>query len=452
MQLTVTRQQAQTVSGLAVQNSPEWFVRKLLQGKPYAKQVEILNSVRDHRRTSVVGCNSSGKDWAAARAVLWWLHAHEPAKALILGPTHRQIDDIVFNEMRVAHRGAPAIDGYPLRGRVFDTARYHIDPENWARGIATNDEYNLQGFHSPNLLVVVTEAHAIPKNDFDAVLRLGPKRVLFAGNPFITQGPFYDSHHQSRARWHQIQISAFDTPNLNGGDIPGMVTAEDIADKREEWGEDSPLFIGSVKGDFPDNLDDSIVPLWAAVEAGQRQVESPEGPVVLGVDVARSGEDKTVVIRRQGNQARIVWRAHGSDTTKVVGWIHNYVLEVGDVDTVIVDGVGIGAGVVDGLKEIGLPSTRVVDFVGGAIARKPKRFMNAIGECWWAMRKWYLSEEVDTDDDGALIGQVSGRQFEIQSDRRIKLQSKKELPKSPDEADALAMTFGAEGRGVKVWV
>jgi len=439
------------VSGLAVQNSPEFFVRNMLQGEPYAKQVEILNAVRDYRRTSVVGCNSSGKDWAAARAVLWWLHSYEPAKAVILGPTHRQIDDIVFNEMRVAHRSAPPIDGYPLRGRVFETARYFIDAENWARGLATDNEYNLQGFHSPNLLVVVTEAHAIPKKDFDAVLRLNPKRVLFSGNPFISAGPFYDSHHQSRDRWHQTAISAFDTPNLNGGNVPGMVTAEDIEDKREEWGEDSPMYIGSVLGKFPDDLDDSIVPLWAAVEAGQRVIDEPEGPVILGVDVARSGEDKTVIIRRQGNQARIVWRAHGSDTTKVVGWIHNYVREVGDVDTVIVDGVGIGAGVVDGLKDLALP-IRLVDFVGGASARKPDRFMNAIGECWWEMRKWYLSEVVDTDDDGALIGQVSGRQFEIQSDRRIKLQGKKELSKSPDEADALAMTFGGGRRPSVTWV
>ena len=115
------------------------------------------------------------------------------------------------------------------------------------------------------------------------------------------------------------------------------------------------------------------------------------------------------------------------------------------------DGVGIGAGVVDGLKDLALP-IRLVDFVGGASARKPDRFMNAIGECWWEMRKWYLSEVVDTDDDGALIGQVSGRQFEIQSDRRIKLQGKKELSKSPDEADALAMTFGGGRRPSVTWV
>ena len=89
--------------------------------------------------------------------------------------------------------------------------------------------------------------------------------------------------------------------------IPGMVTQEDIDDRKEEWGEDSSMYVGSVLGKFPDNLDDAVVPLWAATEAANRGME-PEGPVVLACDVARFGHDKTVVVRRQGPVARIVWR------------------------------------------------------------------------------------------------------------------------------------------------
>ena len=82
--------------------SPVEFVREMLGGEPYSKQEEVLRSVAESRRTSVVGCNGSGKDWAAARAVLWWLHTRSPSKAVVTGPTSRQVDHIVWNEIRQA--------------------------------------------------------------------------------------------------------------------------------------------------------------------------------------------------------------------------------------------------------------------------------------------------------------------------------------------------------------
>ena len=80
--------------------SPVDFVRQTLGDEPYSKQEEMLMGVLESRRTSVVGCNGSGKDWAAARAVLWWLHTRSPAKAVVTGPTSRQVDRIVWNEIR----------------------------------------------------------------------------------------------------------------------------------------------------------------------------------------------------------------------------------------------------------------------------------------------------------------------------------------------------------------
>ena len=272
-------------------------MREMLGGEPYSKQEEVLRSVAESRRTSVVGCNGSGKDWAAARAVLWWLHTRSPSKAVVTGPTSRQVDHIVWNEIRHAYAGSEG----RLKGRMFKTSRYEVDDRTFAIGFATNSPYNLQGFHSPNLLVVITEAHAVSDGDMDGLRRLNPARLLMTGNPFTSAGAFYDSHHLRRELYRRVRIGASDTPNVEAGRVvvPGMITEEDIADRKAEWGARSAQYVGGVLGEFPEGLDDVLVSLRAATEAAGRSL-APSGQVVLGCDVARFGHDKTVVVRRQG--------------------------------------------------------------------------------------------------------------------------------------------------------
>ena len=427
---------------------PVTFVQEVLKERPYDKQIEILKAAAQSRRISVVGCNGSGKDWAAARAVLWWVHSRSPAKAIVTGPTTRQVDDIVWNEIRAAYGQAP--DRFP--GRMFRTSRYEIDDQTFALGFVSSSPYNLQGFHSPNLMVVITEAHAVRQAEMDAVRRLNPSCLLMTGNPFATAGVFYDSHHSRRELYRTVQIGALDTPNIKEqrNVVPGMITQEDIDDRREEWGEESPLYVGSVLGKFPDNLDDVVVPLWAATEAARRELTS-EGPVVLACDVARFGHDKTVVIRRQGPVARILWRVAGHDTMKVAGFLKGY-CDQNEVETLVVDDTGVGGGVVDRLKEVRPGQARVVPFIAGQKADNDTHFANRTAGAWWTMRNAYLSRELDTDDDPAMIGQVSSRRYWVRSDGRIRLQSKDSMYRSPDEADALAMSFAATRGGVKIWV
>ena len=436
--------------GLAplAQSGPVEFVREVLRETPYSKQEDILNAVARSRRVSVVGCNGSGKDWAAARAVLWWVHSRSPAKAIVTGPTTRQVDDIVWNEIRAAYAQAPD----RLCGRMFRTSRYEIDDQTFALGFASNSPYNLQGFHSPNLLVVITEAHAVREMDIDAVRRLNPSRLLMTGNPLVAAGSFYDSHHSKRQMYDTVQIGAGDTPNVALDDhvIPGMITRQDVDDRKQDWGETSPTYIGAILGKFPDNFDQIIVPLSFAAGAARRSLRA-EGEVVVACDVARYGHGKTVVVRRQGPVARIVWRVRGRDTMKTASFLKSY-CDSERVDTLVVDDAGVGGGVVDRLRELRLGRTRILPFVGAKKARDPDRFMNRIAEVWFAMRDRYLRKALDTDDDAALIGQVSSRGYYYVNDSRIALESKKSNTLPMDEADALAMTFAARRGGVRIWV
>ncbi|MCI0813133.1 MAG: DEAD/DEAH box helicase family protein [Chloroflexi bacterium] len=426
------------------------FVKEVLGEKPYSKQEEILRAVSRNRRVSVVGCNGSGKDWAAARAVLWWVHSRRPAKAIVTGPTSRQVDDIVWNEVRYAYGKAAARLGGQMASR---SSRYMIDDQTFALGFTSDSPFNFQGFHSPNLLVAVTEAHAVGQHIMDALRRLNPSRFLMTGNPFVAAGEFYDSHHTRRHLYRTVQISAFETPNIRAGKVvvPGMITQQDIDDRKEDWGEDSALYIGGIKGEFPDNLDNVVVPLWAATAATERELE-PEGPVIVACDVARFGHDSTVVVRREGAVCSIVTKMHGHDLMQVAGYLMRYCTD-NHVDALVVDDTGVGAGVVDRLREQGLPNARLVAFIAGQRALDDRHFVNRIAEVWWEMRRHYMSGEISTDNDPALVGQVSGREYSYESDGRIRLQSKENMHRSPDEADALAMTFAVtRGGGVKIWV
>ena len=427
------------------------FVKDTLGEEPYGKQQDILRAVdSEARRVSVVGCNGSGKDWTAARVVLWWVHRYSPAKAVVTGPTLRQVEDIVWNEVQFAY--GKAAEKFP--GKMLKN-RYDIDEQTFAVGFTSNSPHKILGYHSPNLLAVVTEAHAVHTDYINAVKRLNPSLLLLTGNPFINNGVFYDSHHRHRHLWETVQIGADDTPNIKQGRIviPGMITLEDMEDRKQDWGEDTALYIGSVLGQFSENPDEMVVPLSVAKAAVERELE-PEGKVIVACDVARKGHDHTVVMRRQGGVARIVRRVRGYDTMEVSGILKSY-CDANGVDVLVIDDVGIGGGVTDRVREVGLATARIEDFNGGNIAKRADRFSNRNAEVWWAMREYYLDGMLDTENDDNLIGQVSSRAYGLDSKGRIKLQSKQEMKDSPDEADALAMTFAplhAKGRAFKLWV
>ncbi len=428
--------------------APVEFVRGVLGEEPYGKQVEILEAVPGNRRVSVVGCNGSGKDWTAARVVLWWVNAYSPAKAIVTGPTTRQVSDIVWREMQSAHAGAA--EG-KLKGKMFRTSRYEVDPDTFALGFATDSPYNLQGFHSPNLLAVITEAHAVDDRDMDAIRRLNPRRLLMVGNAYVSPGAFYDSHHSKRRLYKAIRISAMDTPNFTQAEsyVPGMMTRQDMADREAEWGRNDPRYLSTVLAEFPENQEDIVVPLRWAREAAERSL-APDGPVIVACDVARFGTDKTVVVKRQGARARIVQRIKGQDTMEIADYLKEY-CDSHKVDFLVVDETGVGGGVVDRLRQLRLRGPRLVPFVAGSSPSNPRYHANLGAEVWWIMRNRYEAGDLDTDNDADLIEQVSTRKF-YREGERVKLQSKYKLRRSPDEADALAMTFAARKGRTKIWI
>ena len=432
-------------------DDPTGFIAHALPnaGQPYPKQIEMLDLVANHRRISVVGCNGSGKDWAAARIILWWLETRPAAKVVVLAPTQRQIEYILWPEIATAVANADI----QLSGKLTKS-RYTISPDRFGVAFSTNKPDRVQGFHSPQLLVIVDEAHGVEQPYIDAAIRLNPTKFLMIGNALSRPGEFYDSHHAKQVAYARLRISALDTPNLIEGaePVPGLITPEDIADKALIWGEDHPLFRSSVYAEFPDAEDNSLVGRKAVETAMADDAPSGAGaptheederePVYIGVDVARFGADKSVLIARRGQRV-IATKSldREMDTMRVAGEAALMANDLG-AEAVFVDENGVGGGVCDRLKEVGAP---VYGVQFGRRAPHPTRFANLRSEIFWELRRLMNDHLIALPQDEILAAQLLSLRYDVTSSGQVKLESKRETRKkgvpSPDRADALALAF-----------
>jgi len=194
--------------------------------------------------------------------------------------------------------------------------------------------------------------------------------------------------------------------------------------------------------------------------------ESENGPIRLAVDVARFGGDRSVIARSRGPKVKILWSKSHTDMMVVAEKAvqeyrrevayqqaqHKKRIEAGrdsepnKVD-LIIDAVGLGAGVVDRVREMD-NSIRVTEYIGGASAMEPDRFINLRAETWWKMRKMLENGEVCLPDEDELHAELTAPKYSIRSDQKIAIESKEDLKKrgfrSPDKADAVTMLFGAK--------
>jgi len=419
---------------------PVFFVRRVLGGDPWEKQEEVLNAVRDHRRVAVRACHGVGKTKVAAWVALWFLYCHRNSKVITTAPTWHQVENLLWREIHAAH----ATSRIPLGGKVLQT-QIELGKQWFALGLSTDKPERFQGFHAENILLIVDEASGVDQRIFEAAegfLTSPGAKLLLIGNPTQLSGEFYNAFRSPL--YHKIHISAFDSPNLKAGKVvrPYLVTPEWVEEKRIQWGEDSPMWYSRVLGEFPEQGDDTLIPL-AWIEAAQRRwSEIPPGqPIELGVDVARYGSDSTVIILRRGERAEIVRRLRGQDTMQVAGAVIDALCST-SATVAKVDVVGLGAGVVDRLKEQKQP---VREMNAGEAAHDKERFVNRRAEWYWALRERFQAGDIAIPPDDELAAQLASLKYKFDSRGRIQIESKEDMRKrglpSPDKADALMLVF-----------
>lgn len=429
---------------------PAGWVRDRLGEHLWSKQADIAASVVANRRTAVKSCNDSGKSFIASRLATWWIDVHPPGEAFVVStaPTHRQVHVILWEEIRRAVKRA-ASRGRPLPGRILQNDLWKLDDATivgWGRKPADTDEHGFQGIHRRYVLVILDEACGIPAQLWtavEAITTTADCRILAIGNPDDPATEFAEVCRPGSG-WNTITISAYDTPNLSGEDIPDeirpvLLSQEWVSDKEARW-RGMPRFTSRVLGEFPDiGVDTLITP--AMIRAAQERQLEPGLPQILGVDVARFGSDRTVIALRQGPMVRIVGEYGKLATTETTGHVIAAKRDtlVGEIR---VDGVGVGGGVVDQLIEAGHD---VVDMQAGAAANDSEHFLNARAEWYWALRQRFEAGDMDLDPvDDELAAELGALKYKYTARGQVQIESKDEIRKrglpSPDRADAVMLT------------
>ena len=330
---------------------------------------------------------------------------------------------------------------------MYQTARWEQEDSSFAVGFATDDPMNIQGFHSPNLLVIITEAHAVAQPQIDAIKRLNPSRLLLTGNPFSAAGEFYEAFSQKADLYATLRMSALDTPNVIEGHevIPGMMTREQLDAARRDWGEQSPLYRAYAYGEFADTTD-GVVPLsWVtACQDSSQIVNGHLEPSELGVDVGAGGDD-TSVRHRLGSKAGKSWSGKTPRPEEACSLVMQALQETG-ATRVKVDSIGVGWGLIGMLRML-RPDVEVLGVNVGEASTDRERFPKLRDQLWWEVgrelsqtRAWDLS-----DVDSQTIAQLTAPTYHRTVGNQIKVEAKEEtkrrLGRSPDQADALLLAY-----------
>ena len=446
---------------------PVYFVSRVLNKNLWPIQAAILNSVKDNARTAVRSCHGIGKTFTAAMCILWFLYSHKRAIVLSTAPTWRQVEKLIWKEIRTAYREAIV----PLGGNLLPkTPELHLIHDEWyAAGLSTNEPDRFQGFHEEHILVVVDEAAGVNLQIFEAiegVLTSSGARLLLIGNPTSIGGAFYDAF--TKPGFNTFHVSAFDTPNFTAFNIkpediesgawqekinsdlpyPRLITPSWAADRYKVWGERSSPYQVRVMGNFPEQGDDTLIPLLWIELAMERWSDAQFGSdVQLGVDVAAYGSDKTVIAVRRGRKIDNL-HVYTQKSTRETAGLAKHIAKLNNASNIKVDEIGVGRGVVDSLEEEGFEN------VGVNVAERSinlDRFANLRAEIWWNLRESLDPDTVRNPEplalppDDDLLAELSAVKFKFTARGAVQIESKDEMKKrlgrSPDRADAVCLAL-----------
>jgi hypothetical protein len=469
---------------LRFENDPVGFVTQGLKENVWSKQQEILESVRDNKRTAVPACHAPGKSHIAARIVAWWISVHPVGTAQVVSTatTFRQVRNILWQGIRKVH------ERHNLAGEVF-TVEWKIDNNivGYGFGGGQNDESAVQGIHAPHLLVIVDEAGGINETlgrSLEALMTGGHTRLLLLGNPPTDQeGSFFERACNSDL-YNVIPISAYNTPNFTGEDAgicsscPPSVSEHPVTDHLvdktwvddviSEFGDDSAFVEARVHARFPTSSTNKVIPLsWAEMSTDNEDFMSGE-TIQLGVDIASDGGDEFAIAWNDGGKLSVRHNSSGAanaNAVDVAGVILQQILAAERVHRergvtekvrVKIDVIGVGWGVrsvLDRWKDEKRHSSEIIPVSVGERAGDAGKFGNQRAEMWWNCRTLLqpqrteegVTQEIRLNLDRKTLAQLSTPTYKSDSSGRIVIEKKSEMKRrgmnSPDRAEAVLLAL-----------
>lgn len=317
-------------------------------------------------------------------------------------------------------------------------------PESWRLDFVPWNESNPEAFAGLHnlgrrILVLIDEASQVARIIWETIrgaLTDKDTEILFFafGNPTRNSGEFFECFGKNRHRWITRQIDSRTVPITNKTQIQQWV---------DDYGEDSDFVRMRVRGVFPRAGANQIVSGEAVEKARLRTEPAQKSPCVIGVDIARFGDDQTVIAIREGDLLHPLVKRRGIDLMQTAGLVADMIVRY-QPDAVLIDEVGMGGGVVDRLRQLG----HVVQGISaGAAATDRTTYNNLSAEMWARMGSW-LERTGCIPPDIELEQELTSREYRYDAQNRIQLEKKSDLKKrglsSPDNADAVALTFSVQ--------
>jgi hypothetical protein len=445
-------------------HDPVGFARDCIKWKEgqglTSYQEEIMQELVAHGRISVRGPHGLGKTAQAAILVLWFALTRDGDdwKIPTTASAWRQLSKFLWPEIhKWARRLRWDVIGREPFNQRTELLQLSLKLETGeAFAVASDTPELIEGAHADCLFYLFDEAKAIPAGTFDAAEGAfsgaggdtpNEAYALAVSTPGEPQGRFYDIQTR-RPGYEDWSVRAVTLQEIIAA---GRVSSEWAEQRKRQWGEQSAVYINRVLGQFASSDEEGVIPLsWveAAIERWHAWVEAgkPGDLRAVGVDVAWTGEDKTVLAPRYGDHVIDTLRYYTKEdpmqtTGHVVG-----MLGLSEDAYAMVDVIGMGAGVVARLEE---QQRKVVAF--NASARSDRRdrsgelgFVNKRAEGWWNLRELLdpaYGAVLALPADDMLIGDLTAPHYKVMSGGKIqveaKLDIKKRLGRSTDPGDAV---------------
>lgn len=471
-------------------DDPEAFFAEKLGVQPWTHpeetdQADVIRAVQQSDRVVVKSGHKTGKSLTAAGLALWWVATRNNARAVITAPAFHQVKNIIWKEIRARFRDRPLADELGAEPALDPGTGLQMPNGNEIVGISTKTAENLAGLSSPNLFFLIDEGTGFPDFLFEVVMgnAAGGAKIFAISNPTRTSGWFFKLFRTKAKAWTLLTLSSESTPNFVSGEklVPGLANRAEIEEFREYCGpnyRDDPFYMVRALGEFPGQGVDSVISATAIDRAVARRAKADrpaasEGELTLGVDCARLGNDDNIIAPVRGTYC------HDLVTVDVAAARDNPRLVVGQMvaEAVVsvalglriglervrvnIDGIGVGAGVVDFLK-VCKPVLDgwmyIVDMNVGENAdevpvhdgtEKRPNYRNLRSQLWFGIADWLRTGALP--DDESLHAELLAATYTFDKRGRYevepKIKMRAALGRSPDKADAVGLAVYRGMRG-----
>lgn len=444
--------------------SPLQFVHDCINAVPTEQQIQLLQSIGKEKRVSVRSGHGCGKDASASWIALWFLITRPYAKVVVTAPTNRQLHDIFLAEISKWLRQSIVAEEFIVRKDSI--LHKEAQKEWWLRLIspsirATKEEQaeTLAGLHGDHLLIIADEASGIPDPTFvplEGALTQADNKVLLIGNPTRNFGYFYDTQFHSiiSKDWKCLHWDSRDSTMVDDS-MPQYFA--------RKYGVDSNVFRIRVEGNPPLQDEDTLIPLWTAQQCIGSDIEVAEDePLYLGVDVARYGDDSSIILPRQGLKI-FPWETFRKlNTIDLGGFVIQTYQETKAMGCAI-DVIGVGAGVSDWLEKHNMKNLFQINVANSS--SNLEKYNRLRDELWCKVRDNCLLGKYSFPDTAVngeeetlgqqLASELSCVRYKFNAHGGYIIESKKDLKArgvaSPNIADALCLTEYFSNTATKVF-